>query len=124
VKEELLYKELTYQINGAAMEVHQVLGSGFLESVYQAALEVELSLRKIPFQRQVEMQVTYKDQNVGHFRLDLLVDQKVVVELKAQESLGEAEEGQILNYLRGTGMRVGLLLNFGASSLQHKRFIV
>jgi GxxExxY protein len=124
MKEELLYKELTYQIIGAAMEVHQVLGSGFLESVYQAALEVELSLRKIPFQRQVEMQVIYKDQNVGHFRLDLLVDQKVLVEWKAQESLGEAEEGQILNYLRGTGVRVGLLLNFGASSLQHKRFIV
>ncbi|MDD2922112.1 MAG: GxxExxY protein, partial [Anaerolineales bacterium] len=79
---ELLYKELTYAIIGAAMEVHTILGSGFLESVYQTALERELSLRKILFERKVKLPVTYKDVEVGIYEADMVVDGKVIVEIK------------------------------------------
>lgn len=121
---EFLYRELTYAIIGAAMEVRRVLGFGFLESVYEAGLVHELNLRSIAHERQARLTVRYKDIVVGDFRTDLLVDEKVVVELKAAKSLTEGDEAQLLNYLRGTGYRVGLLLNFGAPSLQYKRRIL
>ena len=84
---EFLYKQLTYAIIGAAMEVHRILGAGFLESVYEESLAHELHLRDIPYQRQVALQVQYKDVVVGHFRADMLVDNKVIVELKATKGL-------------------------------------
>jgi len=121
---EFLYKQLTYAIIGAAMEVHRILGAGFLESVYEEALAHELHLRDIPYQRQVALQVQYKDVVVGHFRADMLVDNKVIVELKATKGLSEIDEAQLINYLNGAGYRVGLLLNFGTPSLQHRRRIV
>ena len=121
---KLLYKELTYTIIGAAMEVHKILGPGFLESVYEEALCHELTLRGIPHLRQVPVQVRYKSVVAGQFRADLLVDDKVVVELKATKGLTEVDEAQLINYLKGTGYRVGLLLNFGTTSLQHQRRIV
>jgi GxxExxY protein len=121
---EFLYKDLTYAIIGAVIEVHRVLGHGFLESVYEEALSHEFDLRQIPYNRQAELQVPYKVIIAGTFRADFLVDSKVVVELKAIKRLTENEEAQLLNYLKGTRYRVGLLLNFGASSLEHKRRIV
>ena len=121
---DLLHEDLTYAIIGAAMEVHRILGPGFLESVYEGALAHEFDLRDIPYERQAELTVHYKDVVVGDFRVDALVDSKVVVELKATKTLTEVHEAQLLNYLRGTGYRVGLLLNFGAPSLQHKRRIL
>ena len=120
---EFLYKDLTYAIVGAAMEVHKVLGPGFLESVYETALAHELDLRGIDYRRQPDVAVTYKGTLAGEFRADFLVDDTVIIELKAIKQLTDIHEAQLLNYLRATGHRVGLLLNFGARSLQYKRRI-
>ncbi len=122
--QEFLYKGLTYAIIGAAMEVHRILGPGFLESVYEEALAHEFDLRGIPYQRQAKLAVRYKDIIAGEFRADFLVDGKVVVELKALKALTDGDEAQLLNYLKGTGYRVGLLLNFGAPSLEYKRRVL
>ena len=122
---ELLEKELSGRIIGAAMEVHQVLGCGFLEAVYQEAIEIELHSRAVPFVRQPEIHIIYKAQTLAKtYQPDLFVDGRVVVELKALDKISGLEEAQLLNYLRATGIRVGLLLNFGAASLQWKRMVV
>ncbi|MEA3352026.1 MAG: GxxExxY protein [Chloroflexota bacterium] len=121
---KLLYKNLTYAIIGACMEAHRVLGPGFLESVYQTALANELALRGIPFHEQVRLQVTYKEIIAGEYRADFLIDDKVIVEIKAVSELNEIHEAQLINYLKGTDYRVGLLINFGASSLEHERRVV
>ncbi len=121
---KLLHADLTYAIIGAAMEVHTILRPGFLESVYESALAHEFDLRTIPYQRQTQLEVTYKNHIAGDFRADFLVDGKIVVELKATKALTEIDEAQLINYLKGTGYQVGLLLNFGAPSLEHKRRIV
>ena len=124
VDDKLLYADLTYKIIGAAMEVHTVLGSGFLEAVYEEALAHELSLRNIAFERQVSLAVSYKDIVAGSYRPDFVVDGKVIVEAKAIKALTEIEAAQILNYLKATGLRVGLLMNFGAPHLEHKRYVL
>jgi len=103
------------------MEVHKQLGSGFLESVYQSALAHELSLNNIPYEEQYKIDVGYKNKVVGFFKVDFLVDGKVVVEIKATKGLIELDEAQLINYLKATGIRVGLLINFGKSSLETKR---
>ena len=121
---ELLYKDLTYAIIGAAMEVHRVLGPGFLEAVYQSALAHELELRGLSFQEQVRLQVVYKEIVAGEYRADFLVDDKVILEIKATKSLTEIDEAQLINYLKGTGYKVGLLINFGTPSLEHLRRVV
>ena len=120
---ELLFQELTYAINGAAMEVHRILGPGFLEAVYQLALEHELTLRGIPFEPRKELPVTYKGQAVGLYIADIVVDGKIILELKAMSALNKAHEAQAHNYLTATGLRLAILINFGASSLQWKRII-
>ena len=122
--QEFLYKELTYAIIGAAMEVHRTLGPGFLESVYEEALAHEFDLRGVSYDRQAKLAVRYKDIIAGEFRADFLVEGKVVVELKAIKALTESDEAQLFNYLKGTGYRVGLLLNFGAPSLEHRRRVL
>ena len=119
-----LYKDLTQEIIGAAMEVHRELGSGFLEYVYEEALCYELKLREIYFERQKELDIHYKDFLIQKkYRPDLIVENKVIVEIKATSGLTEIEEAQLLNYLKATKMRVGLLLNFGKKSLEVKRRI-
>lgn len=119
-----LYKELSYAIVGAAMEVHRVLGPGFLEAVYEEALCIEFSTRDIPFARQKRLHVSYKGQIVGDYVADLVVDEKIIVELKAVKALTNVHEAQLINYLKATDVRVGLLINFGAASLEHERRIV
>jgi GxxExxY protein len=120
---EILHKQLSFAVVGAAMEVHRVLGSGFLEAVYQAALEKELSLRGIPFRHQVELPVKYKDEFVGIYKADLIVDEKIVVEIKSVSRLNSAHDAQAIHYLSATGLELALLLNFGGGSLAYRRVV-
>jgi GxxExxY protein len=120
---ELLYKELTFTVIGAAMEVHKILGPGFLETVYQLALAHELTLRKIPFEQQVRLPVSYKDILVGEYIADFMIDGKVIVEIKAVSNFNSQHQAQAMHYLAATGLRLALLLNFGTGSLEHRRVI-
>lgn len=120
---EILFKELSFAIIGAAMEVHKILGPGFLESVYQTALEKELTLRGIPFQHQVELPVSYKGEVVGLYKADLLVDGKVIVEIKGISRLNASHQAQALHYLASTGLELAILINFGAGSLEQQRVV-
>ena len=114
----------TYAIIGAAMAVHAELGHGFLEPVYQAALEQEFLALGIPFRREAEIPVLYKGMPLEvSYRADFVCFDRVIVELKALQKLSGVEEAQVLNYLKATGLGRGLLINFGAPSLQHKRFV-
>ena len=123
--EKWLYKDLTQEVIGAAMEVHRELGTGFLEYVYEEALCYELKLREIHFERQKELDIYYKDLLIPRkYKPDLIVENKVIVEIKATSGLTEVEEAQLLNYLKATKMRVGLLLNFGKKKLEMKRRIL
>jgi GxxExxY protein len=112
----------TYSIIGAAMEVHRNLGCGFLESVYQEAMALEMTARVISYRREVEIPVFYKNQRLNAtFRADFLCFDSVIAELKELGSLSGIEEAQVINYLKATGYEVGLLLNFGTESLEHRR---
>ena len=113
--------ELTDAILGAAVEVHKVLGVGFLEGVYENALVLEFEHRGIPFERQHRVSIEYRNEKVGEHRLDLLVFDEVVVELKAVSELLEVHRATLRSYLRATRKRIGLLLNFGAHPLQINR---
>jgi GxxExxY protein len=120
---EYPFKELTGKIIGAAMEVHGNLGHGFLESVYESALAVEFRNQNILFEQQKPIDVYYKDSLVKQFFCDFLVGKSLIVEIKAIKQLTDIETGQVLNYLKATRTKLGLLLNFGANSLQYKRII-
>jgi GxxExxY protein len=109
---------LAHRTIGAALAVHCVLGPGLLESVYEEALCVELTLRQIPFARQAALSVTYKHHRIGEARLDLLVGQRLVVELKAVESIVPVHVAQVLSYLKLGGYRLGILINFNVSELR------
>jgi GxxExxY protein len=119
--QSLLYIDLSRAVIGAAIEVHKKLGPGFLESIYERALGLELSSRGIPFERQPEFTVLYNGMPVGKHRLDLLVDGKLVVELKATVRLDEVYYQTVRSYITALGQSQGLLLNFGTSKLQIKR---
>jgi len=106
------------------MAVHRELGHGFLESVYQEALTHELEIQRIPFESEVEFRVTYRRRYLkGVFRVDLVCSGEVIVELKAVKRLSGVEEAQVINYLKASGLRKGLLLNFGTTSLEYRRFL-
>lgn len=115
----------TYAIIGAAMEVHRQLGCGFLEAVYQESLSVEFGLRELPFAAQVELPIFYKERRLlTYYRSDFFCFGSVIVEIKALKQISSVEEAQLINYLKATGCEVGLLINFGATSLEYKRFIL
>jgi GxxExxY protein len=120
---KILHKELSYAIVGAAMEIHRTLGPGFLEAVYQAALAHELTLRNIRFEQFKRLPVAYKGVLVGEYVADFVIEGKIILEIKAVSALHPKHEAQAINYLTATGLRLAILLNFGADSLQHKRMV-
>jgi GxxExxY protein len=122
-EDKLVHRTLTGKILGAAMEVHSVLGTGFWENVYEEALAIEFNIRKIPFEGQKTFEVSYKGIFAKEFICDFVVGGLVIVELKAIKRITEVEQAQLLNYLKTSGFEVGLLLNFGAKSLEYKRMI-
>jgi GxxExxY protein len=125
VSAEKMRDPQTYAIIGAAMEVHRVLGCGFLEPVYQEALAKEFLLREIPFRRQVELPLTYKgDLLAVKYKPDFICCDDVIVELKALDRLSGKEKAQVINYLKATGIERGLLLNFGTIRLEYERLIL
>ena len=115
--------EITYQIRGAVFEINRILGSGFLEKVYEKALIIELLVRGLRAESQVAIEVTYKGEVVGEYFPDIVVEDKVIIELKAVEQLQKIHEAQILNYLKATGYKVGLLINFMHPKAEIKRFV-
>lgn len=117
-KDDAVADELCRRVIGAAIEVHRELGPGYLESLYEEALAIELTASGVPFVRQPEITVKYRNVDVGHGRMDLLVGGRLVVELKAVESLLPIHSAQVISYLRATGLHVGLLLNFNVSVLK------
>ena len=120
---QFIYKKETYNIIGAAMDVHRTLGMGFLESVYQEAMEIEFAKRSIPFVPQKKIQIQYKDVLLNQYYVaDLFCYDKIIVELKAVSTILPEHEAQIINYIHATGIKLGMLLNFGEESLYFKRF--
>jgi GxxExxY protein len=116
--------ELTYAINGAVFEVNRVLGPGFLEKVYENALLIELRSLGFKADSQVPIQVYYKDEVVGEYTADILVEEKVILELKTVEKPDRIHEAQLLNYLRATGIKVGILVNFRHAKAEIKRMVL
>lgn len=120
---EILFKALSFAIIGAAIEVHKILGAGFFESIYQTALEKELTLRGIPFEHQVELPVSYKGDLIGVYKADLMIDGKIIVEIKGISRLNASHEAQAIHYLTATGLQLAILVNFGAGSLEYHRVV-
>jgi GxxExxY protein len=122
--EEYKYTNETYAIIGAAMEVHKELGCGFLEPVYQEALENEFFYRKIPYQREQQLKIFYKSKELSKYYIaDFICYNEIIVELKALSALTNDHIAQVINYLKATDKEVGLLINFGTKTLEHKRLI-
>lgn len=115
------HKDLTHKIIGAAMEVHSVLGNGFQEIIYQRALAIELADRNISFSREHIMDIQYKGENIGTRRVDFFVEDCIMVEIKAIINLEDVHLAQAMNYVEAYNLEIGLLINFGAKSLQFKR---
>ena len=116
--------ELTYLINGAIFEVNRELGAGFLEKVYVNALLFELMERGLKAENQVAINVKYKGKEVGEYYADIVVEDQVILEIKAVDSLQKIHEAQLLNYLKATGYKIGLLVNFTHPKAEIKRFIL
>jgi GxxExxY protein len=120
----LIYKNESYQIVGAAQEVHRTLGAGFLEKVYQEAFELELKSRGIEYQREVGLSISYKNEILqAKYKADFICFDKIIIELKALNELTNDHTAQVINYLKVTNFKLGILINFGSSSLQSKRLV-
>ena len=121
----LLCKDECYKIVGACMAVHRELGQGFLESVYQEALAIELQGLGIPFQREQDINIIYKGITLHKvFKADFICYDEIIIELKALSGLTNDHVAQLLNYLKATGLRVGVLVNFGTHSLEHQKYVL
>jgi GxxExxY protein len=117
------FNDCTSKIIGCAMRVHSTLGNGFQEVIYQRALEIEMRLEGLEFQREMEMPIFYRDEQIGTRRVDFFVDGEIMVELKAIIQLEDVHLAQAINYLEAYNMKTGLLINFGSKSLQFKRLL-
>jgi GxxExxY protein len=120
---ELLFEDLSDAVRGAAMEVHRLLEPGFLEYVYRRALAREFELRGLSYERDFPLNITYKETPIGKYKADFVLDGKIILEVKATSSLVLRHEAQAIHYLAGTRLRLALLVNFGAQSLQIRRLI-
>jgi len=123
IKKEYKYSALTEKIIGCAMEVHKLLGNGFQEVIYQRALAIEFDLQGLSYEREKEMPVFYKEHQIGTRRVDFLVENVISVELKAITQLENTNLSQAINYLEAYDLEIGLLINFGAKTLEFKRVI-
>lgn len=120
---EILFKELSYSIIGAAMAVHNELGPGFLEAVYRRSLRIELGEGGSQCEEERPVPVYYKTHLVGDYRADLLVDGKIILELKAGKAIADEHVAQALNYLAATGLRLAIIINFGQEKLEYRRVV-
>ena len=120
---KIIYPELSYQIMKHVFEVHNQLGPGFSENIYEEALAYEFGMNGIEFERQKSIQLSYKGRIVGSYRLDIVVDQKIILELKAVTALNELFKAQLLSYLKATGLRLGILINFGSLKVETDRIV-
>ena len=120
---KVLYADLSYWVMAAVFEVHNLIGPGFTENVYEEALVVELEQQGIPFERQKMINVYYKDRIVGTYRVDIVIDRKIVLEIKAVSSLQDVFKQQVLAYLKASGLRLGILVNFGNKRVQSTRIV-
>jgi len=118
---DVLYPELSYRIMEAVFEVHNRLGPGFTEEIYQRALIAEFESREIPFENQKNITILYREKAIGTYRLDLVVDGKLIIELKAVASLIDLFKQQLTSYLKATGLRLGILINFGSRRVEYFR---
>jgi len=121
---DLIQKEITAQIIASAFEVGNILGAGFLEKLYENALKVELELRNLKVETQQQIIVSYKGKDIGLYKTDLVVDGKVIVEIKCVESIARVHRAQIINYLKATGLEVGLIINFGGFKVGFERIVL
>ncbi|HNY54895.1 MAG TPA: GxxExxY protein [Chitinophagales bacterium] len=121
IDEKYKHSEITSKIIGCAMIVHKTLGNGFQEVIYQRALEIEMRLANLNFNREFEMQIIYREEQIGTRRVDFLVENTISVELKAITKLEEVHFAQAINYLEAYNLEIGLLINFGETSLNFKR---
>jgi len=121
---DLIYKEESYRIIGVCFEVHQILGNGFMEAVYKEALEIEFQAQNIPYEREKILTIQYKNEILDKkYIADFVCFEKIILELKALSQLASEHESQVLNYLKSTSFKLGLLVNFGESSLKYKRLV-
>ena len=122
-EKHIVQKKLAYRIMQAVFEVHNQLGPGFLESLYEEALANEFSLQKIPFERQKIIRVSYKNKLIGQHRLDIVVNNQIILELKAVSELADIHKQQLLSYLKATNLPLGILINFGTQRVQYNRIV-
>jgi GxxExxY protein len=121
MKDKVIHRDLSYRVMRAVFEVHNTLGPGFVDGIYEEALACELERRHIPFERQKQVTVHYKGHVVGTHRLDFVIEGKIVLELKAVSALTDVFKQQTLSYLKATGLRFGILINFGTPRVEYQR---
>ncbi len=123
IEKEIIHKKLSFDIMEAVFEVHNELGPGYSEGIYESALAKEFKDRSIKYERQKIIEIYYKGEKIGEYRLDMVVENKVILELKAVSALNEVFGAQVLSYLKATGLRLGILINFGGKKIEYKRIV-
>ena len=122
--EKIIYKDLSYKVIGLAMEIHKKLGYGFLEKVYENALMVIFKRNNIKAEQQKKIKIIFMNEIVGDYIADVLVEDKIIIELKCVSSINSAHKAQVSNYLKATGIKLGLIINFSKKSLEYERVVL